>query len=58
MSLKWVSAETGLVLQQASLLGAINLWSNTTDTVSVTGPTNSLQQAISSTNRFYRLGRP
>jgi hypothetical protein len=58
VSLKWVSAETGLVLQQASLLGAINLWSNTTDTVSVTGPTNSLQQAISSTNRFYRLSRP
>jgi hypothetical protein len=58
VSLKWVSAETGLVLQQAGSLGATTVWSNSTDTVSVNGLTNIVQHPLGSTNRFFRLRRP
>jgi hypothetical protein len=58
VSLKWVSPETGLVLQQAGALGAPTVWSNSTDTVSVTGLTNAVQQTLGATNRFFRLRRP
>ena len=58
VSLKWVSPETGLVLQQAGALGAPPVWSNSTDTVSVNGLTNVIQQTLGPTNRFYRLRRP
>jgi hypothetical protein len=58
VSLKWVSPETGLVLQQAGALGAPTVWSNSTDTVSVTGLTNAVQQSLGATNRFFRLRRP
>jgi hypothetical protein len=59
-SVNWVTAETGLTLQQTDLLGPAAAWSNTTNSVSVTGPTNEIQQPIASGNasRFYRLHRP
>lgn len=58
VSLKWVTPETGLILQQAGVLGASTAWSNTSDSVSVNGLTNVVQQTMVSTNRFYRLHRP
>jgi len=58
ISLKWVTLETGLTLEQAGALGASTVWSNTSDTVSITGLTNVVQQTIVATNRFFRLRRP
>jgi hypothetical protein len=58
ISVSWVTAETGLVLQQAASLGTSNVWSDTTNSVSVTGPTNVVQQTLNSTNLFFQLHRP
>lgn len=55
---KWVSAETGLTLQESRRLGAPTVWEDTVDSASITGPTNVVQQSLASTNRFYRLRRP
>jgi hypothetical protein len=58
ISLSWITPETGLILQEAGLLGSSALWSNVTASVSVNGPTNVVQQTLGSTNRFCRLRRP
>ena len=60
VSLSWVTSETGLILQQTELLGTPTVWSDTTNSVSVNGLTNVVQQTIGSgiTNRYYRLHRP
>ena len=60
VSVSWVTPETGLVLQETGLLGTPPVWDNTTESVSINGLTNVIQQAIVSgiTNRFYRLRRP
>lgn len=58
VSLKWITPETGLALQQAGALSASTGWSNTSDAVSINGQTNSVQQTMVITNRFYRLRRP
>lgn len=58
VALKWVTPETGLGLQQAGLLSAATVWSNTSDSVSINGQTNVVQQTLVTTNRFFRLHRP
>ena len=60
VSLKWTTPETGLGLQQADALSPSPLWTDTTNLVSVHGPTNVVQQPIAgaNTNRFFRLRRP
>ena len=60
VSLNWVTAETGLVLQEADLLGPSTMWSDTMDSTSINGLTNVVQQTMGSgtTNRFYHLRRP
>ena len=58
VSVNWVTPETGLILQQAGLLSGSNAWSNVTESVSLNGPTNVVQQTLTATNRFYRLRRP
>ncbi len=58
VSVKWVTPEAGIGLQQAGALGSPTVWSNTTDSVSVNGLTNVVQQTIVTTNRFFRLHRP
>ena len=58
VSLKWVTPETGLALQQASVLGTPTVWSNSTNSVFINGLSNVVQQTLVSTNRFFRLHRP
>ena len=58
ISLRWITPETGLALQQAGELGTSTVWSNTSDLVSINGPTNVVQQTMATTNRFFRLHRP
>ncbi len=58
VSVKWVTPETGLALQQAGVLGASTVWSNTSDSVSINSQTNVVQQTLTTTNRFFRLRRP
>jgi hypothetical protein len=58
VSVKWISAEAGLKLQESGQLGTPPLWEDTSDSTSVQGPTNVVQQALGTTNRFYRLSRP
>ena len=58
VSVKWVTPETGLTMQQAGTPGTSTVWSNASDPVSITGPTNVVQQTMVTTNRFYRLRRP
>jgi len=58
VSVSWATAETGLILQQADSLGSSVVWSDTTNSVSVIGLTNVVQQATGSAHRFYRLRRP
>ena len=58
VSIKWVTPETGLTLQEADRLGTSLIWSNTSGPVSIHGNTNSVQHALESTNRFFRLRRP
>jgi hypothetical protein len=57
VSLKWVTPETGLTLQQAGALDASTVWSKTSDSVSINGQTNVVQQTMVTTNRFYRMNR-
>lgn len=58
VSVSWITAETGLTLQQSDSLGATT-WIATTNSVSVNGLTNAVQQSIvGATNRFFRLHRP
>jgi len=60
VSVDWVTAEPGLLLQQTAQLGPTAVWSDTTNPVSVTNLTNTVQQPIASgiVSRFYRLRRP
>ena len=58
VSLSWVTTETGLTLQQTDLLGTPTGWSDTTNSVSINGLTNVIQQAPGTANRFFRLHRP
>jgi len=60
VSISWVTAESGLILQQTDLLGAPTVWNDTTNLVSVTGTTNTVQPSIVNepATRFYRLNRP
>jgi hypothetical protein len=57
VSLQWVTPENGIILQQSAQLNPA-VWSNTTDTLLVNGPTNQVQQTLTSSNRFFRLHRP
>ena len=59
VSVSWVSAETGLILQQSQQLGPAISWSDTTNSASVNGLTNLVQQTIANgpAARFYRLRR-
>ncbi len=56
----WLTAEPGLILQQANALSTPTVWTDTSELVSTNGLTNLVQQAVASgvTNRFYRLRRP
>jgi hypothetical protein len=56
----WLTAEPGMILQQASILGTPTTWSDVPDTVSTNGVTNLVQQAIATgvSHRYYRLRRP
>jgi hypothetical protein len=60
VSVSWISAETGLRLQQTEQLGAAAVWTGTTNSVAITGFTNVVQQttANGTSNRFFRLYRP
>jgi hypothetical protein len=60
VSLEWATVETGLSLRQTDQLGTPPAWSHVTNSVSVNGLTNVVQQIIvtGGTNRFYRLQRP
>ncbi len=58
VSLSWITAETGLALEQTDALGTSPVWSSTTDSVSLDGLTNVVQQTMEATNRFFRLRRP
>jgi hypothetical protein len=58
VSVKWLTPETGLALQQAGALGSPTVWSNPNDSVSINGLTNVVQQTMTTTNRFFRLRRP
>jgi hypothetical protein len=56
----WLTAEPGLILQQAATLATPTLWSDATNVVSTNGVTNLVQQALATgvSNRYYRLRRP
>ncbi len=56
----WLTAEPGLMLQQASALSTPTVWIDTSELVSTSGLTNIVQQGIAGgvTHRFYRLRRP
>ena len=58
VSLKWTTPETGFALQQTDALGTATVWDDTTNSVSITGQTNVVQQTLVTTNRFFRLHRP
>jgi hypothetical protein len=60
VSVSWATAETGLVPQQTESLGSTAAWRDSTNFVSVNGPTNTLQQTVANgpVARFYRLRRP
>jgi hypothetical protein len=60
VSVKWVTDETGLILQQTDWLGTTAVWSDSTNSVFVSGKTNIIQQTTvnESTTRFFRLRRP
>jgi hypothetical protein len=60
VSVSWVTPETGLLLQQTDLLGLPTVWSDTTNSISINGQTNTIQQTITDGNasRFYKLRRP
>jgi hypothetical protein len=59
VSLGWVTPEAGLVLQQTDGLAAPTVWTDTTNSVSINGQTNVIQQTIAPETRarFYRLSR-
>lgn len=59
-SLRWVTPESGLLLQQTDLLYPSPAWSNTTNLMAINGGTNLVQQTIANgvANRFFRLHRP
>lgn len=57
VSVRWVSSESELFLQESGLLGDSSVWSSVTESVSANGPTNVVQQPLGTTNRFYRLRR-
>lgn len=60
VSVSWVTAEAGLILQQTAQLGAATAWSDYTDFVSTNSSTNVVQQSIvnAPATRFFRLRRP
>lgn len=58
VSISWVWPETGLVLQQAGLLGTTPDWKDVAEPIYINGRTNVVHQTLTATNRFYRLRRP
>jgi hypothetical protein len=58
VSLSWTTIETGLVSQQTDLLGLPAIWNNTTNLVSINGPTHVVHQTLETSHRFYRLQYP
>ena len=60
VSLSWLTAETGLILQQSDQLGLSSPWTTTPEPVSTTARTKVVQQPIVSgiPRRFFRLRRP
>lgn len=59
-TLGWTTDETGLILQQADLLGTPTIWSDVSESIMTDGMTNVVLQAVPDgiLNRFYRLRRP
>ena len=58
ISLSWVTPESSWVLQQLDLPGPTTLWSDNTNAVIVSGPTNIVQQELDTSNRIFRLHLP
>jgi len=58
VSVSWVTAETGLILQQSDAVDEFAVWDDSTETVSFDGLTNTILQTLENTNRFYRLRLP
>jgi len=56
----WLTAEPGLILQQAPVIATPTLWTDVSELVSTNGFTNLVQQALATgvSNRYYRLRRP
>jgi len=58
VSVSWITAETGLILQQADVVDDPGAWEDAPESVSLNGLTNTVQQTLGNTNRFYRLRQP
>lgn len=58
VSISWVTAETGLILQQSDSVDDIAVWDDAPESVTLNGLTNTVQQTLENTNRFYRLRQP
>ncbi len=59
VSLSWLTAETGMTLQQSDQLGMAALWSNTPESVAINGLNHGVQQPLTSgiPRRFFHLRR-
>jgi hypothetical protein len=58
VSIQWSGDETNLVLQASAILGDGAMWNDVNDSVLILGNTYQVHQALTPTNRFYRLSRP
>lgn len=58
VSISWVTAETGLILQQSDSVDDLAVWDDAPESVTLNGLTNAVQQSLENTNRFYRLRQP
>lgn len=58
VSISWVTSETGLILQQADVLDDPDAWNEAPESPTIIGLTNTIQQTLVTTNRFYRLLQP
>lgn len=61
VSLSWVTAETGLILEQTDKLGLSTTWSTTPESITLSDLIHTVQQPIivnGAGSRFFRLRRP
>lgn len=58
VSISWITAETGLILQQSDSVDDLAVWDDVPESVALNGLTNTVQQTLENTNRFYRLRQP